>query len=74
VGGFLPVVLHDRGSHADSLASAERVATLFRETGATFLISAVVGDLSWPARLELSDAQWRSVFEGLARLDHLAAT
>jgi inosose dehydratase len=73
VGGFLPVVLHDRAAHADSLASAERVARLFSEIGGRFLVSAVVGGLSWPARFELSDAQWRNVFDGLARLDYLAA-
>lgn len=73
VGGFLPVVLHEREAHDESLASAERVATLFAETGATFIVSAVVADLSWPPRIDLSDAQWRLVFEGLARLDDLAA-
>jgi inosose dehydratase len=73
VGGFLPVVLHEREAQEESLASAERVATLFSETGATFVVSAVVADLSWPPRMELSDEQWRRVFEGLARLDDLAA-
>lgn len=73
VGGFLPVVLHEREAVADSLASAERVATLFSETGATFLVSAVVADLSWPPRFELANSQWRHVFEGFARLDDLAA-
>jgi inosose dehydratase len=73
VGGFLPVVLHEPHEHDATLASAERVATLFAETGGTFLVSAVVSDLSWPPRFELSDRQWRSVFEGLARLDDLAA-
>lgn len=73
VGGFLPVVLHEPAAHAGSLASAERVATLFEACGATFLVSAVVADLSWPPRVELSDAQWRSVFDGLARIDDLAA-
>jgi inosose dehydratase len=73
VGGFLPVVLHESAAHAETLASAERVARLFSETGGTFIVSAVVGDLSWPARFELSSAQWRSVFDGLARLDELAA-
>ena len=73
VGGFLPVVLHEPHEHERSLAAAERVATLFAETGATFLVSAVVSDLSWPPRFELSTGQWRSVFEGLARLDDLAA-
>lgn len=73
IGGFLPVVLHERAAHAGSLASAERVARLFSATGGTFLVSAVVVDLSWPPRVELSAGQWRSVFEGLARLDDLAA-
>jgi inosose dehydratase len=74
VGGFLPVVLHEPEAVAESLASAERVATLFSETGATFLVSAVVADLSWPPRFELSGEQWRRVFEGLARIDDLAAS
>ena len=73
LGGFLPLVLHEKQAHAESLASAERVATLFADTGATFLVSAIVGDLSWPARFELSDAQWRNVFEGLARVEDVAA-
>jgi len=73
VGGFLPVVLHERSAHEESLASAERVATLLEETGASFLVSAVVEDLSWPARVGLSEPQWRNVFEGLARIDDVAA-
>lgn len=73
VGGFLPVVLHERDATGESLASAERVATLFSEAGGTFIVSAVVEDLSWPARSDLTDGQWRRVFDGLARLDELAA-
>lgn len=73
VGGFLPVVLHEREEHAASLASAERVATLFSETGGAFLVSAIVSDLAWPPRFELSAIEWRSVFEGLARIDDVAA-
>jgi inosose dehydratase len=73
VGGFLPLVLHDRTAHGESLSTAKRVATLFAETGARFLVTAVVGDLSWPPRFTLSDEQWENVFEGLARIDDLAA-
>lgn len=73
LGGFLPLVLHEQEAHDESLAAAERVATLFAETGATFLVTAVVGDLSWPPRFDLTDAQWRNVFDGLARIDDLAA-
>jgi inosose dehydratase len=73
VGGFLPVVLHERERLEESLRSAERVATLFAEAGGTFIVSAVVADLSWPPRVELSNEQWGRVFEGFARLDDLAA-
>lgn len=73
VGGFLPVVLHERETLDGTLESAERVATLFSRTGGTFLVSAIVEDLSWPARSELSADQWKRVFEGLHRLDELAA-
>ncbi len=73
LGGFLPLVLHEREAYDASLASAERVARLFAETHATFIVSAVVGDLSWPPRFGLSDAQWKNVFDGLARVDDLAA-
>jgi inosose dehydratase len=73
VGGFLPVVLHDPAGHAMSVAAARRVGGLFAEAGGTFLVSAIVTDLQWSARVTLSGAQWRSVFDGLARLDEVAA-
>lgn len=72
VGGFLPVVLHDPAEHAASLAAARHVGGLFAEAGGTFLVSAIVTDLEWSSRVALSDAQWRSVFDGLARLDEVA--
>jgi inosose dehydratase len=73
LGGFLPVVLHEPDAHPESLAAAERVGSLFAATGATFLVSAVVADLSWPPRIELTDRQWRTVIDGLARIDDVAA-
>lgn len=73
VGGFLPVVLHDPTQHAVSVAAAHRIGSLFEEAGGKFLVSAVVVDLDWSARFELEPRQWRSIFEGLARLDEVAA-
>jgi inosose dehydratase len=73
VGGFLPVVLHDRGQHAASVASAHRVGALFAAAGASFLVSAVVVDLGWSPRVPLDDGGWKAVFDGLARLDEVAA-
>ena len=73
VGGFLPVVLHERAEHRASLESAHRVGALFEAAGASFLVSAVVVDLDWSARVSLSESQWASIFDGLERLDEVAA-
>lgn len=73
VGGFLPIVLHDPAEHSASVASAHRVAALFEAAGASFLISAIVVDLDWSERIPLSNAHWRAIFEGLARIDEAAA-
>ena len=73
LGGFLPVVLHDPARHAESVRAAHRVGALFEAAGASFLVSAVVAELDWSPPVGLSRAQWRSVVEGLARLDETAA-
>ena len=73
VGGFLPVVLHERSEHEASVASAHRVGALFEAAGASFLVSAVVVDLDWSARIPLGDDQWRAISEGLSRIDEVAA-
>jgi inosose dehydratase len=72
VGAFLPVVLHDRTSHADSVESAQETCELLETAGASFLMSAAVVGLDWSPRIPLTDAQWRAVFEGLSLLDGVA--
>lgn len=74
VGGFLPVVLHDRSEHAASVASAHRVGSLFEAAGAEFLVSAVVVDLEWSPRVPLVESHWRAIFDGLSRIDEVAAS
>jgi len=73
IGGFLPLVLHERSARADALASATRVAEHFRAAGASHLVSAVVVDLEWSPRRTLSRDEWHRVFDGLARVDEIAA-
>jgi inosose dehydratase len=73
VGGFLAVILHERAEHAASIESGHRVATLFEAAGASYLVSAVVVDLEWSPRVPLSGSQWEAIFEGLERLDEVAA-
>jgi inosose dehydratase len=73
IGGFLPVVLHDHARLPDSILAARAAGSVLKAAGASFLISAVVVDPDWSPRVSLSDAEWRAVFDGLARLDELAA-
>ncbi|HWQ23444.1 MAG TPA: TIM barrel protein [Gaiellaceae bacterium] len=73
VGGFVPVVLHERSAHPDSLAAARSWGVTLAAAGATFLISAVVVDLAWSPRVPLTERGWRAIVDGLARLDEAAA-
>lgn len=72
IGGFLPLVLHQAAAHDDSLIAAARVAEHFRAAGASYLVTAVVHDLDWTPRRELSADEWLCVFDGLALIDEVA--
>jgi inosose dehydratase len=72
IGGFLPLVLHDRVARAEALETARRVAEHFRAAGASFLVSALVVDPGWSPRRPLTRDEWRRAFEGLARVDEIA--
>jgi inosose dehydratase len=73
VGGFLPVVLHDATARAESLELAHSTAGLYAACGGTFLVSSVVLDLAWSPPRDLEAREWRTLLDGLARLDELAA-
>lgn len=73
VGGFLPVVLHERSAHPASVAAASSWGSVLEAAGAAYLISAVVVDLDWSPRIALSSEHWSAIGEGLSRLDEAAA-
>lgn len=73
VGGFVPVVLHERSAQTASVAAARSWGETLAAAGGTFLISAVVVDLAWSPRVPLSERGWGAIFDGLARLDEAAA-
>ena len=73
IGGFLPLVLHEKSARTEALATATRVAEHYHEAGATYLVSAVVVDLDWSPRRPLSRDDWHRVFDGLGRVDEIAA-
>jgi inosose dehydratase len=73
VGGFVPVVLHERTALAGALERARRAVERFAEAGGSVFCSAVVTDYGWSPPPPLSRDDWRRVFDGFARLDEIAA-
>ena len=46
IGGFTPVVVHDKNQNQETLSQVKKVAELFKKTGATHLVSSrfIAGD------------------------------
>jgi inosose dehydratase len=68
VGGFVPLVLHQRSLDT---AEAERVAGVLAAAGAEVFNAAVVADESWSPPLPLDDDAWRRVARHLAEVERL---
>ncbi len=73
IGGFVPLVLHERGERAAALEGARSTAELLAAAGASVFVSAAVVDLRWSRRLALSPAQWNHLLGMLEDLDGLCA-
>ena len=74
VGGFVPVVLHRTDGREEELASVERRAEFFAAAGADVLILAAdaEGD-GYEETLEIDDAGWAELFEGLSLAEEIGA-
>lgn len=59
LGGFTPVVLHDRAMREETIESARQTAKLFQQAGATKFVSSVVQDMDWsnPRALDRDEAK-----------------
>jgi len=74
VGGFVPVVLHRREVREDALASVERQAGFFAAADADVLILAAdAGGDGYEENVELDDAGWGELFEGLSLAEEISA-
>lgn len=71
VGGFVPVVMHERAGPA--LEGAAATARLYGELGGDVLVSAAALEPGRPPGEPLARDDWRRLLETLARLDELAA-
>jgi len=74
IGGFVPLVLHERSRRKTELASADRQATWLAAGGAeVFVLAAATGQTGYAAVPELSEQGWRSLFEGIDAVAEVAA-
>lgn len=71
LGGFTPVVLHDRHERSATIESATETAKLFQEAGATKFISSVVQDMDWSIPEALSTSEWRHMAEMFRIIDDI---
>lgn len=73
LGGFTPVVLHDKSQREATIASARATAKLFQDAGATKFISSVVQDMEWTVPQPLSADERSHMAEMFGIIDDICA-
>lgn len=73
IGGFVPVVLHERDARGSTLTEVRDTAALFAAAGGTMFVSAAVVDAGWSAPVELTEPQWDHLLGMLGELDEICA-
>ena len=73
VGGFVPMVLHDRGRRQEMLDRAAQIADNIATAGGEHFVTAVVADFDDWVHLELDADGWDAVLGCLAELDTVIA-
>lgn len=74
VGGFVPAVLHDPSVRDEQLREVERQAKLFAAAGAELLVlAAATGRDGYEETVELDEAGWEALFEGVAGVEEIGA-
>lgn len=73
LGGFVAVVLHDPDRFEFEIERVASVVGQMASAGGTWFVSCPVFDHDDWQRPRLDDAQWNSVFEGLAAIDDVTA-
>ena len=73
LGGFVPLVLHDRGRAAATIDAAHRWARLIAGGGGRFFVSCAVSRPDRWRQDPLSDTEWAVLCASLAEMDAIAA-
>ena len=72
LGGFVPLVLHDPDRAAEARAEAYRWAELIGGAGGQFFVTCAVSHSDHWRQEPLTDPDWASLCDSLARIDALA--
>jgi len=73
IGGFTPLVIHDRRLRQEAIESARATARLFERAGATEFISAIVMDADWSVPRELEPGEIDHMLEMFGIIDDICA-
>ncbi|MCP5028987.1 MAG: TIM barrel protein [Actinomycetia bacterium] len=73
VGGFVPLVLHDRAEHKALVEAIHRNAGLLSGGGATIFATSGVASWDWAPRRDLTSDEWSVVAESLALVEDIVA-
>lgn len=71
VGGFTPLVLHDREQRQAAINAATATAKLFQQAGAELLISSIVQDMNWSLPQRLSKDEQKHMAEMFGVIDDI---
>jgi inosose dehydratase len=71
IGGFVPVVLHDKSARKHMLHEAAHTAALLAAAGGSYFVTAVVVDADWSPRVQLDHDAWQSMADGFAAIDKI---
>lgn len=74
IGGFVPVVLHDRDLREQQLDIVERRARFFADAGGTMMVlAAATESVGFEEVVEMDDSQWSELFDNLKRAEEISA-
>jgi inosose dehydratase len=73
VGGFVPLVLHDRSRRQEMCDRASQLAASIAAAGGQYFVSALVADLDDWSRRDLDADAWDALLTGLDELDSVIA-
>lgn len=71
IGGFTPVVVHDKNENQETINQVKKTAEMFRKTGATHLVSSPVYTWKWDDPKPLNNDEYKNMFKMFSEIDKI---